>query len=1201
MRSRGALPLPVVLSAWLGVGCGTSWSVVDIDGDGFSPAQGDCWDAVEGPEGSGLKGADIHPGAGEAWYDGVDQDCGGDDDFDADGDGWVVEEEHLGVQTLGVPASGRHTGAGDCWDAPLDGDHTDHAPLDGGQALGPEQVHPGADGDRFYDGVDQDCAGDDDFDADGDGHASTDHPQRDGSVGTDCDDADPDVNPDVPLELCNDIDDDCDGLIDSEDDDIDAATMRVWSLDADGDGYGDPATELESCSRVEDHILGAGEDCDDTNADVSPGATEVCNGADDDCDALVDDQDDDVDHSEGAVEAWADVDGDGYGDPDAGDTYCDVPEWAVDNTLDCNDADPDIRPGVTEVCDGQDNDCNGLVDDEDPGVDGDTIRAYFRDDDGDGYGSDTAPTVIACSVPSGFAVSAGDCEDGDASINPGAAELPGDEVDQDCDDAEVCYADADRDGFAESSGSTVASADTDCSDAGEADDGVPRTDCDDGDAAISPDADEVCDPDDVDEDCDGVADDADGSVDASTMSTFYDDGDGDGFGDPDGAASACDAPSGTVTNDEDCDDGDAAISPDATEVCDAADVDEDCSGSADDADAGVDASTRTTFYDDDDGDGYGDPSTGVEACDAPSGTVTNDGDCDDGDGDISPDATEVCDPDDVDEDCSGAADDDDSGVDASTYTDFYEDGDGDGHGLASSVLSACDLPPGYAELDDDCDDGDEYVSPSATEVCNDGLDNDCDAATVCELTDGTIEDAPLGVLGSSADVFLGASVQVVDDIDGDGLPDALLGAPTQVDLLGDDQGAVYVVTGWDALADPSAVGDTVSTSSTSAAVVELEGITDQSRLGQGLAAGDVDGDGFVDLWVGAPESSSWAGAAWLVSGPIDGSTTLASDGEVVTSAHEQFGYKTLVADLDNDGLLDLIASSPESALTGDADSGNGVVTVLLGSAMASATSLSTTSVLTFDGAANKDAFGFDVAAGDVNGDGSDDLWIGSPKSDVSGANDSGRAYLIAGPATAGGSVTGGSVTGKASALGAAAADQLGYSVAAGVDVDGDGYGDLLVGTPKGDPGGVGNDSGGAWLILGSASVAAAAADSLTADTSIESATSGVRVGEAVGFAGDVDDDGSEDIVLGVPRDDTAAGDAGAVHIVHGPFASGSLSLSSASVVTYTGVAGGDHLGTSVAAGDLDGDGYSDILVGSPEDSVGDTDAGAVYLLMGLGL
>ncbi|MFT4975102.1 MAG: hypothetical protein ACI8S6_000989 [Myxococcota bacterium] len=176
-------------------------------------------------------------------------------------------------------------------------------------------------------------------------------------------------------------------------------------------------------------------------------------------------------------------------------------------------------------------------------------------------------------------------------------------------------------------------------------------DCDDTDAAINPDAAEVCDG--IDNDCDALTDDLDDSV--SDQGTFYIDSDGDGFGTSD-AVLSCTQPSGTVTIDGDCDDEDAAISPDSVEVCDEADTDEDCSGAADDADAGVDPSTQQVRYADSDEDGFGDElDKGTRYCDPPKGVTEDNTDCDDSTELIYPDAEEVCDG--LDNNCDGVSDD----------------------------------------------------------------------------------------------------------------------------------------------------------------------------------------------------------------------------------------------------------------------------------------------------------------------------------------------------------------------------------------------------------------------------------------------------------------------------------------------------------------------------------------------------------------
>ncbi|RME20714.1 MAG: hypothetical protein D6798_19865, partial [Deltaproteobacteria bacterium] len=225
--------------------CKADWQTQDMDGDGVSIAEGDCWDRVEGPGGTGLSGADIHPGATETWYDGFDQDCGEDDDYDADGDGFVLDA-FVGLPTVGVPGSGGLPG-GDCWDDPNSiPDNMVAAP--GYEQLTASEVNPGAKADTWYDGIDQDCDGHDDFDQDGDGFDSSDHPQADGQVGDDCDDLDPGINPDA-AEVCDDIDNDCDDLVDGDDPTVDPDSIRDWYIDADSDGYGTYDTEIEACDQ----------------------------------------------------------------------------------------------------------------------------------------------------------------------------------------------------------------------------------------------------------------------------------------------------------------------------------------------------------------------------------------------------------------------------------------------------------------------------------------------------------------------------------------------------------------------------------------------------------------------------------------------------------------------------------------------------------------------------------------------------------------------------------------------------------------------------------------------------------------------------------------------------------------------------------------------------------------------------------------
>lgn len=152
---------------------------------------------------------------------------------------------------------------------------------------------------------------------------------------------------------------------------------------------------------------------------------------------------------------------------------------------------------------------------------------------------------------------------------------------------------------------------------------VADDDCDDGDPAVHPGAAEICDH--VDQDCDTAIDE-----DATDPTTWYDDDDGDGYGDPDHSTLACDAPSDTTIDDSDCDDSDGGVHPGAAEACDG--TDQDCDGHTDEG-------VLTTYYWDDDGDGYGGSDKTTEDCSAPSGYVATSTDCYDQNADVNPGQT----------------------------------------------------------------------------------------------------------------------------------------------------------------------------------------------------------------------------------------------------------------------------------------------------------------------------------------------------------------------------------------------------------------------------------------------------------------------------------------------------------------------------------------------------------------------------------
>ena len=442
--------------------------------------------------------------------------------------------------------------------------------------------------------------------------------------------------------------------------------------------------------------------------------------------------------------------------------------------------------------------------------------------------------------------------------------------------------------------------------------------------------------------------------------------------------------------------------------------------------------------------------------------------------------------------------------------------------------------------------------------------------------------------------------------------------------LTDMQAIAVTITDMNDAVDLSAIA-----AGTGGFVINGQAASDYSGISV-AAAGDVNGDGFGDVVVGAFKSDPFAGSSqgrsYVVFGgtataAINLSAVAAGTGGFVINGTNSGDYSgrsvNAAGDVNGDGFADLIVGASLADPAGRANAGRSYV--VFGKSSTSAINLTSVAAGTggfvIEGRAAYDASGVSVAsAGDVNGDGLADLVIGAPRGDLAvspnaSAGGAARSYVVFGQTSTGGIDLAGVAGGSGGFVinGQCDGDFNGGSVAAAGDVNGDGLGDVIVGAYRSDRG-IREDVGRSYVVFGKSGSAAVDLSAVAAGTGGGFVMNGQSEFDASGWsvagASDVNGDGLADLIIGAnTADGPAGGQAGRSYVVFGKTGAGGVDLSAIAAgvggFVIHGQAGFDRSGSSVAnAGDINGDGLADLLIGARFGDGGATDSGRTYVVFG---
>jgi hypothetical protein len=584
----------------------------------------------------------------------------------------------------------------------------------------------------------------------------------------------------------------------------------------------------------------------------------------------------------------------------------------------------------------------------------------------------------------------------------------------------------------------------------------------------------------------------------------------------------------------DCNDADAFVHPGEDERCDGRD--NDCDGTID-----VGAVDATTVWQDLDRDGFG---TGPSQTSCPSpGWVANDRDCDDTRADVNPNAWEVCDASNIDEDCDLLADDDDD--DAAWPATFYRDADGDGFGADDAKTTACDGAAGYVTIGGDCDDAFSDVNPDAIETCGDAIYDDCDGSLGCALDgDVSVADADLTLTGTFEHAELGHEIAPAGDVDGDGRCDLIVTANNTV--------GAFLFLG------------PLTTSTTEAAVARISGDGKHGTLtGDAFSLGDQDRDGYYDfvvpsaVWDGEPPLVRW----YVFLGPIAGDVDadLAAAATIDDGVNYGGPYPSSAGDVSGDGVADLLLGQSGLFTYG------APAYLYMGPATNGARSASDADASFWSDGLFDDVGAAVCADGDLDDDGIDDALVTAAGYDKS----AGLAGLFFGPVLGEQQVDEADVIVRSGGV----TMGLGWRASTSGDLGGDGTRDLVIGSR--------NFTDLATVYVLSDIGAIAETDVAAADAVIEADPSrpGFSFGYQIATGRDLDGDAVDDLVLSDPY--TGAGGVlteGNVWGFHGPL-SGTVSASTDAAFVLSGIGTFEQFGAVVTVlPDMTGDGFDDLAV-----------------------